>query len=136
MICFNNWGLQRPVFTWVTSGRSYYTAVPPTVCEGLFSPEPYQNVLFIVFLALAMLTAVRWYFTVILVFISPVTSDAEHLHGSVGSCSCFDHWCSFSLVPVFLWHVPLMSFVKNSLFLLLQVSPCSSCAVCLGIPFT
>ena len=30
----------------------------------LFSLEPYQNVLFIVFLMLAMLTAVRWYFTV------------------------------------------------------------------------
>ena len=29
----------------------------------LFSLEPYQNVLFIVFLMLAMLTAVRWYFT-------------------------------------------------------------------------
>ena len=30
----------------------------------LFSLEPYQNVLFIVFLMLAMLTTVRWYFTV------------------------------------------------------------------------
>lgn len=59
-ICFKNWELQRPVFTWVTSVSSYHIAVPPTGVRVLFSPEPCQNLLFIVFLMLAMPTAVSY----------------------------------------------------------------------------
>ena len=44
-----------------------------------FSPHSCQHLLFLVFLILATLTGVRWCLTVILVCVSPMISDIEHL---------------------------------------------------------
>ena len=44
-----------------------------------FPPHPLQYWLFVGFLIMAILTGVKWYPTVVLICISPVITDVEHL---------------------------------------------------------